>query len=255
MPLAALLLSRDPGLLSVVRRGLEDLAIRPEICPTAAAASEALSRKKFEAIILDVDDTDGGRNLLRTLRTMPSNRNSIVFAVLHNTTTVRDAFEAGMNFAWEKPVTADRVLRSLRAAHSLMVRERRRAFRQPIDTSVMLQPGPGPEMRARGIDLSEGGMAVMTPERERLKTGCVVRFRFMLPDTSVWLDGKAMVIWSIDRRAGIQFQTVRNDMRVELAQWLGARLDQEPTLTVTSPRGPESARPGRRDLILGLSSV
>src|SRR5512140_1571433 len=102
MALDALLLCRDPGLLLVMRRGLEELGIRPEVCSTAPAASQILAHRKFEAIIVDCDGVEGGREVLRSLRTVPSNKNSIVFAVVHKVTSLRDAFEMGANFVLDK---------------------------------------------------------------------------------------------------------------------------------------------------------
>ena len=90
----------------------------------------------------------------------------------------------------------------------------------------MLDLGPGPEVRARGVNLSEGGVRVISPST--LANGTWVHFRFMLPDTDVWIDGRAQVVWSkAQGRAGLQFATLRNDLRVELGQWLATRLDQE----------------------------
>lgn len=252
MPLAALLLTRDANLLSVVRRSFEDLAIRPQVCAATSAASELILRRKFEAIVVDCDDMESGRELLRSLRTMPSSRNSIVIGVVHKKTSPREVFEMGANFVLEKPVTPERALKTLRAAHPLFMRERRRSFRQSLDTSVMLNLGPGPEMRARGVNLSEGGASVVTPST--LAAGTAVRFRFMLPDTDVWLDGRAQVVWSKEQgRIGLQFVALRSDLKVELGQWLALRLDQEPTLMPMSAQSSET-RP-RRDPLFGFTAV
>src|SRR5205085_2112287 len=106
------------------------------------------------------DDVEGARDLLAQVRNVPFNRNSILFGITHRRTSFRTAFEQGANFVLEKPLAPDRALRSVRAAHALMLRERRRTFRHNIDTVVLLQLGRGAETRARGVDLSEGGMAI-----------------------------------------------------------------------------------------------
>jgi CheY-like chemotaxis protein len=226
MALEALLISRDSALLAMFRRSLEELAVKVEASSGAAAASQMMARRKFEAIVVDCDDVDGGRNVLRSLRGMPTHKNTIVFAVVGKTTTLREAFEAGANFVLEKPVALDRLVRSLRAAHPLMARERRRSFRHTIDAPVTLQLGAGPEIRARGADLSEGGLAVFTPTR--LQPGNVPRFCFMLPDTAICLEGKAQVVWSQEQghAAGLQFVMMRHDLRLELANWLASRIEQ-----------------------------
>jgi DNA-binding response OmpR family regulator len=223
MILNALLLARDPELVALMRRLFDDLGIRLETMASCKAATECLARRKFEAVLLDCDHMDGARDMVKKVRTMPSNKTSVLFAIVHNTTPVRAAFEMGANFVWERPVTQERAQRCLKAAHALMARERRRAFRHGIDSSVFLQIVDGPEVRARGLNLSEGGMAVWL-EREKLRPGTAVQLRFLLPESDVWMQAKSSVVWvSPQGHVGLQFLTVSAGLRLELAQWLTAR--------------------------------
>ncbi len=139
MLLNALLLARDPELVALMRRLFDDLGIHLETMASSKAAAERLARRKFEAVLVDCDQVEGARDMVKTVRAMPSNKTSVLFAIVHNTTPVGKAFEMGANFVWERPVTQERAQRCLRAAHALMARERRRAFRHGIDASVFLQ--------------------------------------------------------------------------------------------------------------------
>ena len=259
MALEALLLCPDANLLLTLRRSLDEIAVKTTVCNGAAAANELLTRRKFEAIVIDCDDCEGARNLLRSLRSLPSNKNSIVFAITGGKTTMHEAFEAGANFVLEKPVAADRLTRSFRAAHSLMARERRRSFRHTIDASVLLQRGATPEQRVRAADLSEGGIAVFA--QSPLPQGSVVSFRFVLPDSAVCLEGKAQVVWSHEQgRAGLQFQTMRQDLRLELATWLAARIEREqpvytPQVALAPPAPRASAAPRNGALTLAVANI
>ena len=242
MPLNALLLTRDPALQLMLRRGFDDLGTRLETCASATAASDLIAKHKFEAVIVDCDDVESGEALLRGLRSHPSNKFSIVVAVVNGHTTVPEAFELGANFVLEKPVANDRLLRCLRAAHPLMIREQRRCYRHALDISVMLQLGPGPEARARLLNLSEGGMAIHS--HASLTKAAQIRFRFMLPESDMWVEGKAEVLWaSSEGRAGLQFLPLPQKLRVELGNWLASRLQQPPK--------PPTAMPARAGKALG----
>src|SRR5207302_10189170 len=80
MELESLLLSRDPEVLRVLRLVLEKLNITFEICTSPEAASELLSLKKFDAIVIDCDDLLGGTEVLQQVRKGQSNRSTVTYA-------------------------------------------------------------------------------------------------------------------------------------------------------------------------------
>src|SRR5208282_4941114 len=99
MALASLLLSRDAEVIRVLRPTLEKLSIEVEFCRDAKKASEILISEKFDAVIVDCDDLQGGLEVLQCLRATPSNRSSVTFAVLNGKkTTTQEAFGMGVNF-------------------------------------------------------------------------------------------------------------------------------------------------------------
>ena len=245
MSLNALLLSHDPVLLSALRRGLDEFSARIELCGNAAVAVEMLPKRKFELIVIDCDDVDGGSSVLRGMRKHPSNRNSIVLAMVHEHTTAREAMEMGANFTLEKPLSHDRLMRCLRAAYPLVVREQRRCYRHTVEQSVMINVGSGPELRLRMLNLSEGGMLVQVQaqHQKEFATGKQVRFRFQLPDTATWMEGKAQVMWVRNEdRAGLQFSTIPQGQRLELVHWVSNRIMQDSPVPLTlAPQPPAPA--------------
>src|SRR6266446_3429767 len=137
MTLESLLLSRDTDLVRVLRPTLEKLAIDVEICQEARAAADILVSEKFDAVIVDCDDLKGGLEVLQGLRSTPSNKNSVTFAILNGKkTTTQEAFGMGANFVLQKPISALNATRCFNAALSFMMRERRRYYRQPVKTMV-----------------------------------------------------------------------------------------------------------------------
>jgi CheY-like chemotaxis protein len=242
MELQALVLSEDAKTVKVLRRLLAELEITFEHCPQADGAMELLSRRKFDGVFADCD-IDGSSQLLKAVRRSRTNQRSIVFAILTGDMSVRQAFELGANFVLYKPVSVERAKRSLRAAHGMMMRERRRHFRHPMDSRVFLSFERVKDLQATILDLSTGGMAIKTMEPLALRHE--VHVRFALPGNADSLEGEAQVAW-VDSfgRAGLQFTILPPDSQGELERWLLARatISQAEDVLV-APKPPESPPP------------
>src|SRR5687767_10525900 len=120
-PLSALLLTQDEQIVRVLKRLLADMEIGAEHYTQVEAALEVLARKKFDGVFADCD-VPGAEQLLRNLRKMRINQRSISFGLLSEMMTVRSAFDLGANFVLYNPLSSERVRRSLRAGHGLMMR-------------------------------------------------------------------------------------------------------------------------------------
>ena|ERR1041385_4744577 len=103
MPLESLLLSRDAEVIRVLQPALEKLSIEVEVCRGVSSGHEILRTEKFDAIIVDCDDLDGGLRVLEGLRKGPSNKNSVTFAILNGSTTTQQAFQMGVNLSCKNP--------------------------------------------------------------------------------------------------------------------------------------------------------
>jgi CheY-like chemotaxis protein len=226
MNLESLLLSADPEVERILRPTLEKLAIDVEICRDARRGSEILLSSKFDAVIVDCDDMKGGMEVLQGLRNVPSNRNSIAFAILSgNRTTTKEAFGLGVNFVLQKPISALNATRCFNAALNFMLRERRRYFRQPVKTQVHISLGDR-ALKATSSNVSEGGMAVIL--REPLPKGATPHLKFALPGLSASFEVEAEVAWSdLKGSAGFRFKNVPPISQEVLEQWLDDQLEQE----------------------------
>ena len=229
MTLEALVVSRDPDSLRVLRSALGKLDVRVEVCTGVEAAGEILAAKKFDAILIDCDDMNGGIELLQQVRKERSNKTSVTFAVLNGVTDVRTVFQMGAGFVLQKPITLNHALRSFHAAYGLMHRERRRYFRLPVDIPVTLTFGRSQEMKVAACNLSEGGMAIQAAAGLPSE---VVRVQFALPGTDVTLSPKAELAWSdAAGRGGIRFLELTATAREQLENWLLRKMEQrEPGL-------------------------
>src|ERR1017187_3107602 len=137
MTLDSLLLSQDPELVRVIRPTLEKLSIDVEICHEARAGADILIADKFDAVIVDCDDLNGGLAVLQGLRSTPSNKNSVAFAILNgHKTTTQEAFGMGANFVLQKHIRPLSGSRGFHAAMNFRTKKPRRYFRQPVKMQV-----------------------------------------------------------------------------------------------------------------------
>jgi len=226
MTLDSLLLSQDPELVRIIRPTLEKLSIDVEICHEARAGADILIRDKFDAVIVDCDDLNGGLAVLQGLRATPSNKNSVAFAILNGKrTTTQEAFGMGANFVLQKPISLLNASRCFHAALNFMVKERRRYFRQPVKMLVKVV-FEGKTLSATSTNISEGGIALML--REALPKGASPHLKFSLPDTNIHIDVEAEVAWvNMKGLAGFRFHNLSEAFQEELDCWLDERMEQE----------------------------
>ena len=245
MALQSLLLSRDDEVIRVLRRVLNDLEIEVEVCTRSEKAAEELARRKWDAVIIDCDDVLGALDVLRAIRLTPSNKTSTAFAIINGVTTVRGAFELGANLALEKPISADRAKHSFRAVHGMMLQERRRYFRYPVDMAVTLKfEDKGKhrhhEVPATAVNLSEGGMAVkLKASVPAIYMKTVATVNFVLPETHTGIETNGTVAWADgEGQAGVRFESPPYAVKEHLARWFTDRMD--------APKKPVAAQPEKK---------
>ena len=226
MTLESLLLSRDAEVVRVLRPTLEKLSIEVEICQEAKKAAEILIAEKFDAVIIDCDDLRGGLEVLQGLRSTPSNKSSVTFAVLNGKkTTTQEAFAMGVNFVLQKPITPVNADRCFHAALNFMVRERRRYYRHPVKMLVKIVAGEK-EIKGNSTDVSEGGMALQL--HQAIPKNATTRVQFTLPETNLSLDLEAEVAWAdLKGRVGLRFRNVAAGSHEHLEKWLNQQVQKK----------------------------
>ena len=200
------------------------VALRRKLISSSDAARQTIDRRKFDAILIDCDDVQSGCDLIRELRKGKSNSKSIVFAITNRVTSVKDAFAIGANFVLDKPVSADRAARSLRAAHRLILRERRRYHRHPLQTTAHVSYGNLRDVPIPLSNISEGGLALATARTADMKGP--VSLRFELPGCNRSLEAKGEFVWTNDAgRVGVRFTAVPPTTKSELDAWIARQID------------------------------
>jgi len=226
MNLKSLLISQDAALLGVLRPTLEKIAVNVQVCPDSKPACDLLAKHKFDAVIVDCDDLQGGSDLLRALRMTQSNAHSVAFAVLNGKTSTQEAFRSGANFVLQKPLTPLNATRCFNAALNFMVRERRRYFRHPVEMSVRIILPNAPELNATSTNVSEGGMAIRLVGR--LPKDAQAKLQFSLPGSNTSLELKGQIAWADGTgHAGVRFVEVPQSSQYQLDKWLTERIQNE----------------------------
>jgi DNA-binding response OmpR family regulator len=219
MMLESLLLSRDPEVISILRPALEALSIEVEICHEPDLGMRAISSARFDAVIVDCDDIEGGLDILEATRKQKSNRSSVAFAVLNGATTTQEAFDRGANFVLQKPISPLNARRCFTAALGTMQRERRRYFRLPIDLAVSLTLEGGGKLEARTTNISEGGMAISLSAA--LPDGRIESVSFCLPEKQLAIATAVELAWADGAaQAGLRFVDMPQAAKDEFCRWL-----------------------------------
>ncbi len=219
MELKALLLSSNEKIVRVLRRTLSDLEIDLEPCAKADSALRKLTRKKFEAIIVDCAEHDAAE-VLRSVRSAGGNKRAIAVAILDPGVGMREAFNLGAHFVLYKPVSAERSKSSFRAARALMKKERRRNVRLAVRIPLeMSNAESGAQFKVTTIDLGEGGVALSMPHRKKLHGRW--QLKFTLPGDGPSFDVAAQFAWEGEgRQIGLRFDNPSPEVVRELRVWV-----------------------------------
>jgi hypothetical protein len=219
----ALVLSENAATVAMLTECLEELAIATTVCASNEDFARLLNQKKLEAVIVDSPSVNGSVRFLARVRSSPSNRSAVTFAI----SDVREQNLASgerPKFLLESPLSRDAIRKTLRVSFGLIVRERRRYFRCPISTPATLCSDEFGRICCQVINISEGGMALNTPTKLPLEL--CVDVGFEVPNQVSRQVVKSEVVWSDNRgRLGVRFLSQTTTQRVELQGWLARQLE------------------------------
>jgi hypothetical protein len=219
MTLQALLVSTDDSAADVLGRVLPNFGIAMDRSSDPETTIVRIQQQKFDALLVDFDDAKLAEAVLEQMQQVSPA--SVSVALVADTTKVRAILSGGAHFVLYKPITEEAAKAGLRAAAALLSRERRRAFRVPVQAPVEITLPD--ERKADGIllDLSETGMDVLTPEAQI--PGALLGFHFQLPDSSLTVSGHGQVAWANPNgQTGVHFIDLPETLVGELKTWLKA---------------------------------
>jgi ActR/RegA family two-component response regulator len=221
---SALVVSNDAATIKQLGASMQQLAMSPEVSFEIPSALDLLNRRKFEAVVVDLQLGDQAKAVLEKIRLSPANRTAVLFTISDSDAETAVAFKAGTNFVLRRPLSRASIDRSLKVAYGLIVRERRRYFRCPVEIPAAIS-GPGvPAVHGKTLNISEGGVAITTSLS--LKPGVQVKVQFTLPDREIHFETDATVCWSKEGYLGFQFTSLSPQLTSELQEWLSRRLEE-----------------------------
>lgn len=217
MTLQALLVSTDDSAADVLGRVLPAFGIGMDRSSDPETTIARIQQQKFEAIIADFDDLQAAEQVLQESRKMGSGALSV--ALVADPTKVRDILTGGAHFVLYKPVSDQSARAGLRALAALLSRERRRAFRVPVQAPVAITLPDTRKVDGILLDLSETGMDVLTAEAQ--VPGSLLAFNFQLPDGGPQIEAQAQVAWANPNgQTGVHFLQLREEVSAGLKTWL-----------------------------------
>ena len=219
MNIQALLISSDNSAADVLGKVLPSFGIVLDRSSDLETTLNRIQQQKFDALIVDFDDEAAAETVLQQAQKLGSSPLSI--ALVGDSGKVRQILNGGSHFVLYKPVTEDAARAGLRAAAALLNRERRRAFRVPVQAPVEITMPDTRKLDGILLDLSETGMDVLTAEPQL--AGALLAFKFLLPDGALEVAAHGQVAWANPNgQTGVHFIDVSEQVSTELKKWLKA---------------------------------
>jgi diguanylate cyclase len=220
----ALLVSADPVTIQQFSLALRELSISSDACQDATSAAFLLKRRKFDAVIVDLQLGDQSGHILNEANLSPSNRRAVTFGIGDNDAEVTSALRMKPQFVFERPLSAQSIHKTLKPTYGLILRERRRYFRSSVSVPVLIQSKSLQEARCFSINISEGGMGLST--HIPLIPGESVCIQFTLPDHRTLLLAQSTICWSKAGNLGVRFVSISDGQKSILQGWLSQKFEE-----------------------------
>src|SRR5208282_3149441 len=104
----ALLVSADPVTIQQFSHALQELSISPDVCQEVPAAVGLLNRRKFDAVIVDLQLGEQSGLILDEVYLSSSNRTAVTFAI-SGSDAEGTTFRKRSEFVFERPLTAQSI--------------------------------------------------------------------------------------------------------------------------------------------------
>jgi diguanylate cyclase (GGDEF)-like protein/PAS domain S-box-containing protein len=220
----ALLVSADPSIIQQFSLALRELSISPDACQDAPSAALLLKRRKFDAVIVDLQLGEQSGMILDEVHLSTSNRTAVSFGISNNDAEATAAFRKKSQFVFERPISPQSIHKTLKPAYGLILRERRRYFRCPVSIPVIIGSESIQEVWCNSVNISGGGMALST--QVPFLPGENVRVQFTLPNHEVPLSAESTICWSKTGNLGVRFVSISDDQKSVLQVWLSQKLEE-----------------------------
>src|ERR1700691_2759569 len=181
-------------------------------------AAERLHKEKFEACVLSL--REGAEAVMEAARSSPSNSRCILYGIGGNAQEAMRYSKYGINAMFAEPLERPAALKLIRGTRMLVLHEFRRYVRIPVLTQVSIV-GDGRRISASSIEVSTGGMSVLSSEDFSIGAGVEVSFSLMtLPRVNL----KGVVSWCKPKSIGVRFDAA-DQQRQKIKSWIDSYLE------------------------------
>jgi hypothetical protein len=183
-------------------------------------AAERLTKEKFEACVLKLDDS--AEALMESARTSPSNSRMVIYGLGGSAQQAMRFSKYGINAIFNEPLERPAALKLVRATQTLVLHEFRRYVRIPVMTEIALTTSENRRLIATSHELSAGGMSMRS--EEDIATGTAVEISFaLLTLPRIWVRGT--VSWRKPNKSfGVRFD-LQDERRARIKEWIEAYLE------------------------------
>lgn len=216
-----LVVDDEPQMLQLLSEIMTQMGAEPHCVESGPQAAERVNREKFDGVFLDWKmPVINGIDLTKCIRQSKSNARCpiVMLTGINNLTAMQESFKAGVNFFLQKPVTIQQIRHLLNASRGMMLQERRRPQRVPIQVAVLCR-WKQKAIKGQGVNLSVSGMLVTMEEVP--VSGASVELEFNLPGDAKLFDMTASVARiNSDHQVGLHFTNLSSDVHQRLADFV-----------------------------------
>jgi hypothetical protein len=175
---------------------------------------------KFDCIFLDFDERQKASAAIERIRRDKINRYAIIFALSHTEAGGQEP-AAGVSYVVSRSADFHTELKSsFLTARSLILGEKRRYQRHPVDLKASCACGDR-ITQTRIIDLSERGACLEFTFPMLIP---MLELSFALPGIEGKIQAEVKVVWREERKAGVQFVGISETCKTALRDWLSNRV-------------------------------
>lgn len=233
-----LILCESSAISTMLIDAFRAVAISSDRCEELHDFLVLLSCRRYEVVCTDFSMGEEAVQAVSAVRSGRSNRTAISIAITDDTEQSSQALSSGIHFVIQQPLSPQSIHGIIRAAYGLIIRERRRYFRCPVDVRVIAHRRTEGAWVGHASNVSERGMCMTAPVR--LIPGEVLELRFTLPSSGAEISVEGEVQWSdSSRRVGLRFVRVCQASQSDLQHWLMHEQDKvlRPALASLSDEG------------------
>lgn len=223
MILQALLVSGDDAAAETLVKVQAQLGVAVDRLNAADVAMARLTERRYDQVIVDFGDIEAANSMLEACQKLagPGLKPPVTVALLPDASAIRKILGAGAHFILVKPLSYEQTQNTLRAATSLLKRERRQSTRVAVQAPVSLTTGDGAEVEGILLDLSIGGMDVLAAKP--LLHGTLAEVSFQLPESGGGVASSTEVAWATPNgQIGLRFLDLNEKTRETVAAWLAS---------------------------------